>query len=201
MHPSNPTEPVLPRWLPETNPRKANTEKFKLQHLTNCAMPGPLLRGFVQVIIEESSPAFCVVKHNEKRWMKREGKTKEHAERLTIATKLKKNRAFVGDYRLSTRLSAPRIRPRSSRVRDLDTLVALSSPSSPSIASRCCVFTASRSSRRWAHMRSIREETASAVERYTSMSWTPAAKASSVGARPVVIRERRAETAEGGIGG
>lgn len=29
------------------------------------------------------------------------------------------------------------------------------------------------------------------------MSWSPAAKASSVGASPVVIRERRAETSEG----
>jgi hypothetical protein len=33
------------------------------------------------------------------------------------------------------------------------------------------------------------------------MSWTPAAKVSSVGARPVVIRERRAETVDGGMGG
>lgn len=50
-------------------------------------------------------------------------------------------------------------------------------------------------------MRSIRDETASAVLLYNSISWIPEANASSVGARPVVIRDRRDETADGVIGG
>lgn len=50
-------------------------------------------------------------------------------------------------------------------------------------------------------MRRIREETVSAVDRYSSTSCIPAAKASRLGASPDVIRERRAETAEGGKGG
>lgn len=36
---------------------------------------------------------------------------------------------------------------------------------------------------------------------YNSISWIPEAKASSVGARPVVIRDRRDETVDGVIGG
>ena len=69
------------------------------------------------------------------------------------------------------------------------------------MAIRCRVFSASRSSNRSAQMRSIRDETASALELYSSMSWIPAAKASSVGARPVVIWERRLETVDGDRGG
>jgi hypothetical protein len=49
-------------------------------------------------------------------------------------------------------------------------------------------------------MRSIRDETVSAEERYSSMSWTPAANASRVGARFAVMRDSSAETADGGIG-
>lgn len=60
---------------------------------------------------------------------------------------------------------------------------------------------ASRSSRRCAQTRSIREDTVSDVARYNSMSCMPAAKVSSVGARPVVIRDSRDETAEGVKGG
>lgn len=48
-------------------------------------------------------------------------------------------------------------------------------------------------------MRSTREENESAVDRYSSISWSPAAKESSVGARSVVILERRAETSAGDI--
>lgn len=88
-------------------------------------------------------------------------------------------------YRLSTRLSAPRMRPRSSLI-----LVGGGCSSSlPSIARRRCVFCASRSSSRCAQMRNIRDETVSAEARYSSMSCTPAAKASSVGASPDVMRD------------
>lgn len=59
----------------------------------------------------------------------------------------------------------------------------------------------SRSSRRCAQVRRIRDETASAVVLYISISWMPAAKVSSVGASPVVMRERRQEMAEGAMGG
>lgn len=57
----------------------------------------------------------------------------------------------------------------------------------------------SRSSSRSAHMRRIREERLSAVERYTSMSWREEAKVSNVGAREVVMRERREDTSAGDI--
>lgn len=88
-------------------------------------------------------------------------------------------------YRLSTRLSAPRMRPRSSLI-----LVGGGYSSSlPSIARRRCVFCASRSSSRCEQMRNIRDETVSAEARYSSMSCTPAAKASSVGASPDVMRD------------
>ena len=40
----------------------------------------------------------------------------------------------------------------------------------------------------------------SAVARYRSMSWIPAANESSVGARVDVMRERRDDTVDGGIG-
>jgi hypothetical protein len=59
------------------------------------------------------------------------------------------------------------------------------------------MFCASRSSRRWAQMRRTCDENVSAVDRYNSISWSPAASASSVGASPVVIRERRAEISAG----
>lgn len=88
-------------------------------------------------------------------------------------------------YRLSTRLRAPRMRPKSSLI-----LVGGGCSSSlPSIARRRCVFCASRSSSRCAQMRNIRDETVSAEARYSSMSCTPAAKASSVGASPDVMRD------------
>lgn len=100
-------------------------------------------------------------------------------------------------YRLSTRLSAPRTRQRSSLI------LGGGGPSSslPSIARRRCVFWLSRSSKRCEQMRSIRDETASAEARYSSMSCTPAANASSVGTRPDVMRDNRADTADGVIGG
>lgn len=41
----------------------------------------------------------------------------------------------------------------------------------------------------------------SAIARYRSMSWSPVANVSKVGARLPVIRERRDDTVEGGIGG
>ena len=91
--------------------------------------------------------------------------------------------------------------PMSSRGRSAASFRLLCSPSSPSIARRCRVFSASRSSRRSAHTRSICDETASALDRYSSISWTPEAKESSTGARLVVMSERRAETVEGEIGG
>lgn len=100
-------------------------------------------------------------------------------------------------YRLSTRLSAPRMRPRSSLILGGGGC----SSSSPSIARRRCVFCASRSSSRCEQMRNIRDETVSAEARYSSMSCTPAAKASSVGASPEVMRDNWAETADGVIGG
>lgn len=50
-------------------------------------------------------------------------------------------------------------------------------------------------------MRSIRDETLSAEARYSSISCTPAAKASSVGARPAVMRDSWDETADGVMGG
>lgn len=62
-------------------------------------------------------------------------------------------------------------------------------------------FRASRSSRRSAQMRRTCAETRSDMDRYSSMSWVPAAKESRVGARPSVMRERREATADGGIGG
>ena len=49
-------------------------------------------------------------------------------------------------------------------------------------------------------MRRTCDDKASAVDRYNSMSWRPAASLSRVGGRPVVIRERRAETSDGDIG-
>lgn len=88
-------------------------------------------------------------------------------------------------YRLSTRLSAPRMRPRSSLILGGGGC----SSSLPSIARRRCVFCASRSSSRCEQMRNIRDETVSAEARYNSMSCTPAAKASRVGASPEVMRD------------
>lgn len=68
------------------------------------------------------------------------------------------------------------------------------------MASRRSAFRASRSSSRSEQIRSTRDDTVSPIARYRSMSWIPAANVSNVGARPVVMRERRDDTAEGGIG-
>lgn len=69
------------------------------------------------------------------------------------------------------------------------------------MARRSIAFRASRSSNRPAQMRRTCDDTRSDMDRYSSISWTPAAKVSSVGASPLVMRERRDATAEGGIGG
>lgn len=109
------------------------------------------------------------------------------------------------NHRLSTRLKAPKITPISSRGggRFCKTLPfsLLSSSLSPSMARRSIAFRASRSSNRPAQMRRTRDDTRSDMDRYSSISWTPAAKVSSVGASPLVMRERRDATADGGIGG
>jgi hypothetical protein len=63
------------------------------------------------------------------------------------------------------------------------------------------VLYASRSSSRCEQMRSTREETMSADARYNSMSCTPAANASSVGARPAVMLDSLDETVDGVVGG
>lgn len=109
------------------------------------------------------------------------------------------------NYRLSTRLSAPRIIPRSSRCpprrKRVIPFSLLSSLPSPSIATRCMAFRASRSSSRSAHMRRTRDDTRSDMERYSSTSWTPAARESSVGPNPSAMRKSREDTADGGIGG
>jgi hypothetical protein len=47
----------------------------------------------------------------------------------------------------------------------------------------------------------IREEILCAAERYMSISWSPEAKESSVGANDVVIRDRREETVSGEMSG
>lgn len=75
------------------------------------------------------------------------------------------------------------------------------SSSVPSIASLRIAFRASRSSNRSEQIRSTREDTVSAIARYRSMSWSPVAKVSKVGARLPVIRESRDDTVEGNIGG
>ena len=177
------------------------TFKFNTQQIAPC-LAAPLGR-FVQIIIEKSSPAFCTVNNKKRQRATRTGKESARWKDWKSSEYLKpEHRACSLDgYRLSTRLSAPSIRPRSSRGRERDTLGARCPLSSPSMASRCCVFKASRSSRSWAQLRNIRDDTTSAVERYSSISWIPAAKVSSVGARLVVIRERRAETVDGGMGG
>lgn len=69
------------------------------------------------------------------------------------------------------------------------------------MARRSIAFRASRSSNRPAQMRRTCDDTRSDMDRYSSISWTPAAKVSSVGASPLVMRERREATADGGIGG
>ena len=175
--------------------------KFNTEQIAPCLAAA--LGRSVQIIIEKSSFAFRTVNNKKRQRATRTEKERARWKDRKSSEYLKpEHRAcWVEGYRLSTRLSAPSIRPRSSRARGRVTLGARCPLSFPSMARRCCVFNASRSSRRWAQMRSIREDTASAVERYSSMSWIPAAKVSSVGARPVVIRERRAETAEGGMGG
>lgn len=104
------------------------------------------------------------------------------------------------NHRRSTRLRAPRITPRSSLGLPCRRLTRLPSDSPPSIASRLIEILASRSSSRSAHIRSTRVETASDMERYSSMSCTPAANESRVGAKPDATRDRRADTTDGGIG-
>lgn len=69
------------------------------------------------------------------------------------------------------------------------------------MARRSIAFRASRSSNRPAQMRRTCDDTRSDMDRYNSISWTPAAKVSSVGASPLVMRERRDATADGGSGG
>lgn len=100
---------------------------------------------------------------------------------------------------LSARLNAPRITLISSF--GISGRSCSFSSSVPSIASLRIAFRASRSSNRSEQIRSTREDTVSAIARYRSMSWRPVAKVSKVGARLLVIRERRADTVEGGIGG
>lgn len=108
------------------------------------------------------------------------------------------------NYRRSTRLSAPRTDARSSRrgpASDASISSAALPPSPSRRASRPNAARVSRSSKRRAQMRKICDDTLSAVARYSSMSWIPAANASRVGANPRVTRERRAETVEGVNGG
>lgn len=69
------------------------------------------------------------------------------------------------------------------------------------MARQSIAFRASRSSNRPAQMRRTCDDTRSDMDRYSSISWTPAAKVSSVGASPLVMRERRDATADGGSGG
>lgn len=80
-------------------------------------------------------------------------------------------------------------------------LLSSSLSPSPSIATRCMAFRASRSSSRSAQMRRTRDETRSDMERYSSISWTPAARESSAGPNPSAMRESREDIADGGIGG